>query len=74
MPSEDMYEYQVDMTEVCRNRYMLYAHNDEEALRKAVSGKTYFEGIQELINDPDNVTIVSKRLIRGKKDEQKERY
>lgn len=66
---DELYEYQVDMTEVCRNRYMLYAHNDEEALSKAVSGKTYFDGIQELVGDPDNVTIVSKKLIRRKKDE-----
>lgn len=72
---DELYEYHVVMDELCRNGYMLYAHNDEEALRKAVSGKTYFDGIQELIGDPDNVKIVSKRLINREKDnEQKEGY
>ena len=68
--NNEWYEYQVDMTEVCRNRYMLYAHNDEEALHKAVHGKTYFDGIQDIIGDSEDVTIVSKKLIRKEKEDE----
>ena len=67
---EELYEYHVAMDEMCRNGYMLYAHNDEEALRKAVSGKTYFDGIQELISEPENITIVSKKLIKRESREE----
>lgn len=66
---EEIYECLVDMEEVCRNRYLLYVRGDEDPIQKAISGKSYFDGIQEFIGDPQNVTLVSKKLIERKRDE-----